>query len=315
MLVRSGARVIGIDVAMSLHREHSMGFAKILCPTDFSAGAEYARRHAIRLATSADAELVIAHTWSLPPALVPPEVLVGSDVMNHVVDRAKDALADVVRATRDAGVIRVQADLRQGTPWAEIVEALTAGAFDLCVIGTHGRTGLARVLLGSVAEKVVRHAPCSVLVVRPGSEPRPFAHVLVPTDFSESSEHALEVATTLVAPDGGITFLHVVDVPLMTVEELSLTDLGRKLVSAAHDKLERTAARVRATRAIPVSTRVRVGPAGAETLAALDERGDLDLVVTGSHGRTGFQRALLGSVAEKVVRHAHCPVLVARKGR
>lgn len=292
-----------------------MAFAKILCPTDFSAGAEYARRHAIRLATSADAELVLAHTWSLPPALVPPEVLVGSDVMSHVVDRAKDALADLVRATRDAGVVRVQGELRPGTPWTEIVEVLAAGAFDLCVIGTHGRTGLARVLLGSVAEKVVRHAPCSVLVVRPGSEPRPFAHVLVPTDLSESGVHALEVATTLVAPEGGITLLHVVDVPLMTIEELSMTDLGRDLVAAAHDKLERTADRLRAASSVPVSTRVRVGPAGAETLAALDERADLDLVIMGSHGRTGLQRALLGSVAEKVVRHAPCPVLVAREGR
>ena len=70
------------------------------------------------------------------------------------------------------------------------------------------------------------------------------------------------------------------------------------------------AARLRSTVTVPVATRIRIGHPGAETLALLDDDPTFDLVVMGSHGRTGVRRVLLGSVAEKIVRHAHCPVLV-----
>jgi len=181
------------------------------------------------------------------------------------------------------------------------------------VIGTHGRTGLARILLGSVAEKVVRHAPCPVLAIRPDDEPKPFTHALCPTDFSEDSRQAIDFAAELVQPSGtGITLLHVIEAPVSYSGELPDPDLIRELDRRSAAQLEAWAARLRSMSSIPVTTRCRVGWPGAEILAAVDHDPSIDLVVMGSHGRTGIKRALLGSVAEKVVRHARCPVCVAR---
>jgi nucleotide-binding universal stress UspA family protein len=184
------------------------------------------------------------------------------------------------------------------------------------VLGTHGHTGLARVLLGSVAESVVRRAPCSVLVVRPDSEPRPFARVLCPIDFSKDSPRALELAARLVDPaGGGIALLHVIDPPAVYTRAQQALELAHELDQATLQHLGRCAAELAGKTRAPVTTLSRVGRPGAEILKLLEEDPGFDLVVTGSHGRTGLERMLLGSVAEKVVRHAGRPVLVARPRR
>ena len=191
---------------------------------------------------------------------------------------------------------------------------LDAEAFDLCVIGTRGRTGLARILLGSVAEQVVRHAPCSVLAVHPDGEPEPFRNVLVPTDFSESAGYALELAGSLVEPDGhDSTLLHVIEVPVAYGGEMPVAGLEHELNQRATKWLDATAKAVQARTSARVETHYRIGYPGAQTLHLLERDPTFDLVVMGSHGRTGIKRALLGSVAEKIVRHAGRPVLIARR--
>jgi nucleotide-binding universal stress UspA family protein len=167
------------------------------------------------------------------------------------------------------------------------------------------------VLLGSVAESVVRHAPCPVLVVRPGNEARPFRHALCPTDFGPSSDQAIELATELVHPDGaGIDLLHVLEVPTSYSGE-PMPDVIRDIDRRAAERLDRTAVGLRTKVQVPIAVHARIGWAGAEILHAVDHDHSIDLVAMGSHGRTGVGRFLLGSVAEKVVRHARCPVLVA----
>jgi nucleotide-binding universal stress UspA family protein len=167
--------------------------------------------------------------------------------------------------------------------------------------------------LGSVAEKVIRHAPCSVLAVGPGSEAKPFSHVLVPTDFSDSAQHALELSAQLVAPTGTITLLHVIEVPVAYSGEVPVPDFERVLDKRAAAALDQAAARLASLTSATVRVRSRIGYPGAQTLAVLDDDRSVDLVVMGSHGRTGIKRVLLGSVAEKIVRHAGRPVLVARR--
>ncbi len=84
-----------------------------------------------------------------------------------IIDGATTALAELRREAESTGAKLVSTHVRTGTPWHEIVEYLRADpTFDLVILGTHGRTGLKHILLGSVAERVVRHAPCAVLVVR-----------------------------------------------------------------------------------------------------------------------------------------------------
>jgi nucleotide-binding universal stress UspA family protein len=290
-----------------------MGVTKILCPTDFSAGSQQALRVAARMATEANAELVVVHAWYIPPSAFAGEYVFPPHVIQQMVDDSQRGLDEAVSQATKYGAKHVTGELLTGLPWAEIVSQLENQAFDLCVIGTHGRTGLSRIFLGSVAEKVVRHSPCSVLAVRPDGESKPFSHVLVPTDFSDSARHALELSAHLVDATGTITLLHVIELPVAYSGEVPVADFGRELDKRAATALDAEAARLKSMTTATVRVRSRIGYPGAQTLAVLDDDRSVDLVVMGSHGRTGIKRVLLGSVAEKVVRHAGCPVLVARK--
>lgn len=289
-----------------------MVIKKILCAIDFSLGSQRALREAARLAAEADGELVLVHVWYVPPSAFAGEYMIPPPVVQQMSDDASRGLDDAIRDAKTFGAKRVTAKLLQGVPWNAIVEMVDDPSYDLVVIGTHGRTGLSRVLLGSVAEKVVRHAPCSVLAVPADGEPKAFTHVLCPVDFSESSRYALQVAGGLVATGGaGITLLHVVETGYW--EEPSLAALMRDLETQSTQRLDDWAAQLRRDVAVPVTTRTGTGWSGAGILTVLDDDPSIDLVVVGSHGRTGIKRAVMGSVAEKVVRHAKCPVLVARK--
>jgi nucleotide-binding universal stress UspA family protein len=200
-----------------------------------------------------------------------------------------------------------------GLPWQQIVEtARCEPGLGLIVIGTHGRTGLSRVLLGSVAELVVRHAPCPVLTIRPGNEPAPYTRVLCPVDLSRPAREAVKLAAAMVKPGGaGITLLHVVELPVSYAGELPAPDFHRDLDARSAALLDRWTTDLQAAVNVPVAQMTRIGRPGAQILALLEHDRSFDLVVMGSHGHTGIERMLLGSVAEKVVRHARCPVLVA----
>ena len=303
------ARCFGL--AGSLQRRVCMRFAKILCPTDFSPGSAQAIRVAARIARETSAELVLVHAWYMAPTPFAGEYGPPPHLVDGIVQDAQRSLAAAARDATAGGAERVTTKLVTGVPWAEITALLENDAYDLCVIGTHGRTGLSRILLGSVAEKVVRHAPCSVLAVRPDGEARPFAHVLVPTDFSDSAEHALDLAARVVRPDGAITLLHVLELPIDYPGGVPDADFSADLDQRVARALATSATRVEGK--AKITTTSRIGRPGAETLAFLDADPSIDLVVMGSHGRTGIKRALMGSVAEKIVRHARCPVLVARE--
>jgi nucleotide-binding universal stress UspA family protein len=291
-----------------------MTFQRILCPIDFSAGSQHAMAVAVRLATEADAELVLAHAWYVAAPAFPMDYAFSPQLVQQLSDDAQRGLDAAVQEATALGAKRVTSRLLSGVAWSAIEEVLGDPTFDLVVIGTHGRTGLSRILLGSVAEKIVRHAPCSVLAVHPGGEVRPFTHALCPIDFSAEARQALAAAAGLVRAGGaGITLLHVLEAPVSYSGELQEPELLRDLDTRVAEHLETWAAELRGKATVPVTARCRIGWAGAEILAALESDTTVDLVVMGSHGRTGIKRALLGSVAEKVVRHARCPVLVARR--
>jgi len=306
--------LVGGPAGRSLAEPCGMAFKKILCPTDFSPGAQHAMRVAVRLASEHDAELVLAHAWYLPPTAIAGEFMYSGELVQQVSDEAERSLSEAVEEAAKLGARRVTSKLLSGPPWQQIVEtAQNDAACDLIVIGTRGRTGLARVLLGSVAELVIRHAPCSVLAVHPDGGDQPFHHALCATDFSPSSRDAVNLGAALVQPGGaGITLLHVLELPVRYAGEPHEPELCRALDARASALLDKWTDGLAAKTAVPVSQRTRIGYAGAQVLAAVDDDPTIDLVAMGSHGRTGIARILLGSVAEKVARHARCPVLVAR---
>lgn len=273
---------------------------KILCPIDFSAGSKVAMQTAIRIASQQQAELVLAHVWGVPPGVV-----LSSWLVHDLEQNARKVLDDALRDATDLGAKQVTAKLLTGVPWTAIEALLADQEFELVVVGTHGRTGVARFLLGSVAEKIIRHAPCSALVVRPGNAPKPYQHVLCPIDFSVDSEYACALATRMVEPTGRISLLH--------ISELADLDGGAERGADSPRFADRAATDLRKTTSIAITASTLDGKfPGAQLVHVIEDDPTIDLVVMGSHGRTGLRRALLGSVAEKLARHARCPVLIAR---
>jgi nucleotide-binding universal stress UspA family protein len=140
---------------------------RIVCPTDFSAAAANAERHAVGLARALGAELVLLHVASEAPLW---RESVGSAEVRKIFEGQRRWVADTLAeraAALGADGVKARGLVKVGVPWEEIVAAAADEHADMIVMGTEGRTGLDRLLLGSVAERVVRRAPCPVLTVRP----------------------------------------------------------------------------------------------------------------------------------------------------
>ncbi len=144
-----------------------MQFHRILCPIDFSESSREAMRVAAELARKSQAVLVLAHVWQAPVWLTTADYELPGGVVREAVDIAEANLEMWRRDARELGASEVNAKFLTGTPWDQIVSTAREDArIDLIVMGSHGRTGIKRAWIGSVAERVVRHAPCAVLVVR-----------------------------------------------------------------------------------------------------------------------------------------------------
>ncbi|MGN6105726.1 MAG: universal stress protein [Kofleriaceae bacterium] len=141
-------------------------FRKILTAIDFSPYSREAFAVAARFAAESDAPLAIVHVLH-PMVFSLGEPGMTATTIESVLEDAKLALGEWAQEALSLGATRATTAVMTGAPWHEIVGMLYDGGFDLAVLGTHGRTGIQHVLIGSVAEKVVRHAPCTVMVVRP----------------------------------------------------------------------------------------------------------------------------------------------------
>jgi nucleotide-binding universal stress UspA family protein len=144
--------------------------ATILHPTDFSEHSRFAFRLARALARDYDARLVLLHV--LPPPMV---VYAGGPVPAETWPGAEEVKADLRQLEGRAGPVRVESWVREGDPVDLILRAAAETHSDVIVMGTHGRTALGRLLLGSVAEAVLRKAPCPVLTAKPPAKRKPAA--------------------------------------------------------------------------------------------------------------------------------------------
>jgi nucleotide-binding universal stress UspA family protein len=146
---------------------------KVLVPIDFSEGAEPAIAMAATMARTFGASIELLHVWQPPPLVPLPVVVMPSSPESAPINMEELArstagtqMKDLAVRLRDQGIADVQTRVAVGSPAHEIVELAELGHFDLIVMGTHGRSGIAHAVLGSVAEKVVRRATCPVLTVR-----------------------------------------------------------------------------------------------------------------------------------------------------
>jgi nucleotide-binding universal stress UspA family protein len=141
---------------------------KILCPIDFSDASREALRAAVEVARRFGGELTLFHAYPLPGYTLPEgTVLPNAEMLQALADETQGMLDKWKAEAVAMGAAQVVTDKAVGEPAAAILDAAEAGGFDLVVVATHGRTGIAHMLLGSVAERVVRRCPTPVLTVRP----------------------------------------------------------------------------------------------------------------------------------------------------
>lgn len=288
----------------------------ILAATDLSQPADAALERAIGLARHTGAALTIAIIDT--PLDVPALATTGSPTTLGELDRSISAyvneqLAERVRRAGAAGVSATSVR-RDGKPADELTDLADELAVDLLVVGSEGHTGVKRLVLGSVAERVAHRAQRPVLIAR-GSGGGPFAKVLVATDFAPPSTHALAVARTIAAADAEVEALHAWHYPTGGWAMAALGEQSHAM-TALRDALtsgpsERGAALVAAEQLAGRSLRFSLRHGGAaEVVAEEAAAGDFDLVAVGTYGSSGVRRLLLGSVAGQIMRHAPCSVLV-----
>jgi nucleotide-binding universal stress UspA family protein len=292
----------------------------VLCASDLSEGSDEAVFQAASYCQQPGSRLVVLY---VQPAFYPlgmngymAPVLSPAD-LESVKERGKQALnAQVERTGARCPDLRLEVITADRPVYAEIVErAETAGA-DLLVVGHQGASRLSRALLGSVADKVVRHAHCPVLVAL--SSPKSGA-ILAACDFSPPSRAALIAADREAARRERSTkmaVIHCLDLPpeLMGFGFAPLVPAPEGLPASRQAARENAEKRLRAElreTGVRADVLVEDGPASAGVVRAAESM-SAELVVVGSSGKTGLRRVLLGSVAESVVRRAPCSILVVR---
>lgn len=286
--------------------------AHVLCPVDFSDISRRALDHAAALAHWYDARLTVLNVFPVMPVMdVPPLVLD---------DKTRDELTGKLRRFTAAIPPTVPLDLRveQADSIHEAIrDEASSRSADLLVMGSHGRLGFKRLLLGSVAERVIRHAPCPAMIVPAHAHdvvpegPVRYRSILCPVDFSEHSIRAVEYAVNLAEEaDAELRLLHVL-LPLSAeLQELeaSFADLRSQIES---DRLRRLNELIPADADTycTVRTALRHGAVHREILAAAAAE-PADLIVMGALGRGALDAAIFGSNTARVARAACCPVLV-----
>jgi len=296
-------------------------FTRILYPTDLSAAAAPALEYAASLARWYDASLTVLHVVpTLDAIAVPPDAL--GETTHLVYPPASDAIAADMRRTLHLDKFEdldVDVRVETGEPEQVIVDqALTQGT-SLVVMGTHGRRGFDRLFHGAVAERVLRRAPCPVLLIPPHVTPAPedpiFTRILCPIDFSPASQQAFGFALDLASQsNGAVTAVHVLewmaDADAAPYSPFNVTDYRGHLEADALARL-RTLSDSEPHPWCDVTPVVVSGRSHREIVAQATAS-NANLIVMGSHGRGGMGGVFFGSTTQHVVRAAECPVLVVR---
>ena len=294
----------------------------VLVPIDFSKLSGMAIETAKDLARRFDAsvDLVHVHEFFYPPGLLAP---VPTSVVIYRDDSATRRARRLRMLAKKNGLAAGNCHFLDGAPtFHEICKLARLISADLIVMPTHGHTGITRFFGGSTAERIVQHSPCPVFVAREGGEKlrrisalgkTSIDHILVPVDFSQPSFQALEYAIEFAERMASqLIIFHAVPLgDAFTADGFAMYDLSALEEAARRDAEEQMQKFVGLAkfRRVPFETVVTVAPAVSEICASAEER-DVDLIVTATHGRTGFKHLLMGSIAEQVVRYASRSVLV-----
>ena len=288
---------------------------RIVYATDLSCVSEPAWDETRRLGRLFDAEILLLHV-SPPPFVFPTEGYFPPHLYEELLQNARrtaEERFDHLLGSVAGSGLKLRIRVEEGPPAPRILEVVTEEAADLLVVGTHGRAGLQRVLVGSVADRLLRQATCPVLTVRPipGSTPRPeIRRICYATDFSPTARAAWPWVVAIASAAGAeVDLVHVTFEPVVD-SHMSAETIGRMA------QLLDEQGRIEVERFLEVSTlprerihvRVTRGIADEQIVHSAQEHA-ADLIVMGTHGWSGVVRWMLGSVAHGVIQTAPCPVL------
>jgi len=311
-----------VDMAASLSSREHIHLKNILVPTDFSAAADNALSYGVALARQFEATLWLVHVvepqtffTGLEGVPIPP-LDIGEETA-----RAKELMAEFSKNV--PANVALRSLVRYGPVMGEISALAKEENLDLVIVSTHGRSGLDRALFGSMAERIVHHAPCPILVVRErehdfvqdssipqvGTTIR-LNRILAPLDFSDCAKKVVRYAEAFARKfNAGIVCVHVLESekPPIAVDMEAFYD-GHRIEAE-----KKMAAQLREIEvSVQVEGAIKFGKVHPQIVEMAEGR-QVDLIILGERRRSGIGRFLLGSTTDQVIRHAPCPVLVVRE--
>ncbi len=295
-----------------------MTFQQILVPVDFSPFSDKAVEYAIELARQFSARITLLHAIVLFQDDVNEEERLQQ--YHQLITQRESSARKHIEGNRQSvhqQGIHVTTEIIRGISASDVIlEYLHNHSHDLVVMGTHGHTGLKHLLLGSVAEKVVRFSPVPVLTVHRSTQKFQIRKILVPIDFSSYSREAADYAFLFARKFGAtIEFIHVIEQEIHPAFYASGVDSIFEIDPSLKERvIENLQEFIEDLKIEGISTHflVREGKAHKEIVEYAREN-DVDLITIATHGLTGLDYILLGSTTEKVVRWSSCPVLTVKK--
>ena len=295
-----------------------MHIKRILVATDFSETAKKTVEQALVLASRYQAELVVLHARILfdddPGRL--------SDQIQELKQEEREAEEAILQCARENTAmhehLNIHHEITRGySAPSAVLRYLNENEFDLALIGTHGKSGLEQLLLGSVAEKVVRYAPCPILTFsKYATVKEKFSRIFVPFDFSKHAQKALQTALTLCDIPGEVQMIYVIDERVSTLHSSwgvkTMKEMVPDIFNKAEQEMDNIAAALQNPQKIKITKKILEGQTHKE-LARYINHTNCDLVVASTHGLVGLDRFLLGSTTERLIRSVHKPILTIKQ--
>lgn len=285
---------------------------RILLPTDLSESADHAMKQAVELAAQRRAKIDVFHVVTLDeedPTHLQQKL---EDYLDKVEKEVFEDLSTRTETIRSRGIAVEISVARSFFPHEAILDRVEETKPDLIVMGTHGRSGVKKLFLGSVAANVVRRASCDVMTVRPDAAiaegENGFDRILVPVDFTDYSKKAIGAAKSFLSPEGQLVLEHVVSSPVhpsfyaggitrMFQLDPELPNRIREKLASLYDG--------------PSELVVSEGDIVQDVLETAQAK-SVQMIVMGTRGLSGLDHVLLGSVTERVIQKASVPVLAIK---
>jgi len=284
----------------------------VLCATDLSDCSQHALAQAAELAEAFDAKLVVVHAIEIWDDRYD---FLMKDLERRLEEEANDKVEQELAHFGKSEKVPVEVVIRKGNASIEVLKTIRETKADLVVVGSHGKGALDRLILGSVAEKLLHLSPVSVLVARPSGKPD-FTRILCGADISPTSATGLQWAVDLARRDrlDGISVVNCFEVPTGYLEAGMTYDIARsKLLDIHTAELDKLLAKYKGSK-VDLERIVEEGPV-AETIVKVADQKDADLIVIGTHGRSRLAAFFLGSVSVKIVRQSPISVLAVKPAK